>query len=74
MNPYDHEDAFKAANLHAGNVVNLSDALQFNTDKDMARALIFEAQKQYEELFNAFIAGVDYGRKNPRDKSAEETK
>lgn len=65
MNIYDHEDAFRAANLCAGNLTQLANVLKVSTDKDHARLLIEECQKTYENLFQAFIEGVDYGRKNP---------
>ncbi len=69
MNPYDHEDAFKAANLHAGAVVNLPEAVKWAKDHDLALCIINDARKTYSDLFDAFIAGVDYGRKNPLEKS-----
>lgn len=66
MNEYDHGDAFKDANLHAGRVVSLPEVLKRVTSKEQARAAIGEALVTYENLFTAFIAGVDYGRKNPK--------
>lgn len=64
-----HEDAFKAANLHAGKVVNLVDILQSSTPLT-APFLIESAQNAYEFVFAAFIAGVDYGRTNPTNQNS----
>lgn len=66
MNPYDHEDAFKDANLCAGKYTRLADALKGCDNKDLARNIIEECKDNYERLFNAFIEGVEYGRRNPK--------
>jgi hypothetical protein len=65
VNAYDHEDAFKEANLCAGNKIKLVDALKICKDKEVARVIISELRDQYQALFDAFIEGVDYGRRNP---------
>lgn len=74
MNEYDHEDAFKNANLCAGRLTKLSEALKFIKDRDTACAIILDCQKKYNDLFTAFIEGVDYGRKNPLHKIHGENK
>lgn len=71
MNEYDHEDAFKAANLCAGRLTKLSDALCVATDKYCAELIIADCQKKYADLFTAFIEGVDYGRRNPKWSKAQ---
>ncbi len=65
INIYDHEDAFKVANLCAGRRIKLVDVLKLCKDKDTAQLIIKGMQDQYENLFEAFIEGVEYGRKNP---------
>lgn len=67
MNQYDHEDAFKDANLFAGSKTALADALKWCSDKDTARKIIEDAQRQHLNLFEAYIAGVEYGRLNPKE-------
>lgn len=62
MKIYDHEDAFKAANLHAGRVIDLLVGLKCAEDMDQARAMISSMQGEYEKLFEAFIAGVSWAR------------
>lgn len=69
MNPYDHEDAFKDANLCAGRKTKLSEALKMAPDKDVARLIIADSQDRYQSLFDAFIEGVAYGRENPKKDS-----
>lgn len=66
MNDYDHEDAFKEANRCAGRLTNLAEALKTAESRDQASRIIKDAQEVYLNLFNAFIEGVDYGRRNPR--------
>ena len=68
MNNYDHEDAFNSANIFAGGRTKLAEALKLATDKCQASKIIEDAQRQYENLFDAFIEGVDYGRKHPKPK------
>lgn len=70
MNPYDHEDAFKDANRCAGRTTQLAEALKQVETQTQARTIILDCQNQYEALFNAFIEGVEYGRKNPRSEHA----
>lgn len=65
MNHYDHEDAFKEANLCAGRAVNLPEAIKLSLNKDQARLMILQCQDQYLALFDAFIQGVAWGRNNP---------
>ncbi len=65
MNVYDHEDAFKDANLCAGSKVKLSEALKSCQNKDLASVIIHDTQQRYRDLFDAFIEGVEYGRRNP---------
>lgn len=67
LNEYDHEDAFKDANLCAGRKTNLSDALKFCRDKDTARQIIGDLQGKHQALFEAFIEGVEWGRRHPKD-------
>lgn len=71
MNIYDHEDAFKFANRIAGKLTKLSDALKICNTQEQARLVILDCQEKYEALFEAFIAGVDYGRKNPKDEKVK---
>lgn len=65
MNEYDHEDAFKYANLCAGRLTKLADALKSAQSKDQASLIIQDCQLKYQDLFTAFIEGVEFGRKNP---------
>ena len=65
MNVYDHEDAFKDANLCAANKVKIAEALRGCTDRHLAISIIGDAQTQYQKLFDAFIEGVAYGREHP---------
>ena len=74
LNEYDHEDAFKSANMCAGRLTNMVEALKFCKDKDVARVLIGQMQETYQNLFTAFIEGVDYGRRNPRAEQKEDQK
>ncbi len=67
MNEYDHEDAFKSANRCAGRLTNLADALKMADTKDQARLIILDCQEKYQNLFTAFIEGVEYGRRNPKE-------
>lgn len=53
MNPYDREDA----NMPAGRKV-----------RQQAMLIIDGYKTMHEALFDAFIAGVEYGRKNPVEK------
>ena len=62
MNIYDHEDAFKAANLHVGKVIDLLAGLKCAKDLDQARVIIGTMQGEYEKLFDTFIAGVAWAR------------
>jgi hypothetical protein len=62
----DHEDAFKEANRCAGRKTKLSDVLKHAITKEQAQLVIFDSQEKYKDLFDAFIEGVDYGRKNPK--------
>jgi hypothetical protein len=62
MSIYDHEDAFEAANLHAGRVIDLPAGLKAAKDMDQARMIIGTMQGQYENLFEAFVAGVSWAR------------
>lgn len=64
MNPYDHEDAFKAANLYAGRVIDLPAGLKACSDMDQAKIMIASMQGDYQQIFAAFIEGVAYGRAN----------
>lgn len=66
MNEYDHEDAFKDASRCAGRLTNLSEAIKWASSKELASAIIYDSQKKYENLFTAFIEGVEWGRNNPR--------
>lgn len=74
MNIYDHEDAFKDANLCAGRLTNLPEALKMATDKDQARIIIRDCQDMYVNLFHAFIEGVEWGRKHPIEAPRGEKK
>lgn len=67
MNIYDHEDAFKEANLCAGQRTALADVLKAGLKKEHALAVIQGLQDTYLQLFEAFIEGVDYGRKHPSE-------
>lgn len=67
MNVYDHEDAFADANRCAGRRTKLADALKSCTSKDMAVKMINDLQVIYLDLFEAFIEGVEYGRRNPKE-------
>lgn len=69
-NSYDHEDAFKAANLHAGRVIALPAGLKAARDMNHARVLIDSMQDDYQRLFDAFIEGVRYGRENPLERQS----
>lgn len=62
---YDHEDAFKAANRCAGKRTKLADALKMADTADQGRLIILDCQEKYENLFEAFIEGVEYGRNTP---------
>jgi hypothetical protein len=60
----EHEDAYPAANRYAGEVTNLGKALSECSTTDEAKNTIAASQVVYTAIFNAFIAGVDWGRKN----------
>ncbi len=66
MNPYDHEDAFKSANRCAGRLTKLADALKTAETDLQARMIISDCQEKYQAIFDAFIEGVEYGRRNPK--------
>lgn len=66
---FDHEDAFSSANRHAQEVVGIAEKLKNAANEDEAKAAIAVGQVKHQELFTAFIAGVDYGRKNPEPGS-----
>lgn len=68
MNEYDHEDAFKDANLCAGRRTKLADALRRTHDKHLAHLIIADCQEKYLQIFEAFIEGVEWGRNNPKEK------
>lgn len=68
MNVYDHEDAFKSANRHAGSVVKLGDAIKHVTDRDSAVRIIDDCRNHYEDLFDAFISGVAWARQEEKNK------
>ncbi len=65
VNEYDHEDAIKDANGYAGRNIDIPKALKFAASKDQAMVIIVGLQDDYLKMFNAFIAGVDWGRENP---------
>lgn len=67
MNTYDHEDAFKDANYCAAKYTNLGDAIKLCGNKEVAALIIKELQDRYLHLFDAFIEGVDYGRRHPKE-------
>lgn len=69
MNTYDHEDAFRDANLHAGRVIDLPAGLKTARSMDQARAMIGTMQDQYEKLFEAFIAGVAWAREEAKQRT-----
>jgi hypothetical protein len=71
MNPYDHEDAFVAANRCAGRYTNLSAALRHADNQDMARIIIEDCKEKYQNYFDAFLEGVEYGRANPKEIDGE---
>ena len=62
MNIYDHEYAFKEANLCAGRRTKLADALGTAMDQHTARLIIQDCQDKYTNVFEAFIEGVAYAR------------
>ena len=64
MNSYDHEDAFRDANLHAGKVTDMPTALHSVQNLDHARVIIADLQFQYDRVFEAFIAGVAWARED----------
>lgn len=74
MNHYDHEDAFKDANRCAGRRTKLSDALKVAANVDSARVIIEDCQEKYLTIFEAFLEGVEYGRRNPKMPMVEERK
>lgn len=51
-----HEDAFQAANKYSGDVVNMA-------SRPINELSVKRMQKEHLELFEAFIAGVDWARK-----------
>ncbi len=69
MNAYDHEDAFKPANRCAGAKTKIGEALKMADTQDQARLILLDLQERYQALFDAFIEGVDWGRKNPKAES-----
>lgn len=66
MNHYDHEDAFKEANLCAGRFTNLAEELKDIKNPRVFELVIEDLKKKYEIIFSAFIEGVEWGRKNPK--------
>lgn len=62
INTYDHEDAFQSANRCAGRRTQIADALKLANNQDQARAIILDAQKKYEDIFESFIEGVAWAR------------
>lgn len=66
MNEYDHDDAFREANLCAGKLTDIGNAIKSAESKLQAQIILEELKKQYEKYFTAFIEGVDYGRKHPK--------
>lgn len=68
-----NEDATKAANLCARQLVDFLDELANATSAEKHREVIMQARKEHNIAFDAFIYGVEYGRNNPRiaDASAE---
>lgn len=63
---YEHEDAFKEANRCAGRLTRLAARLSNAVTDLEKRRVLEECRVEYQNLFSAFIAGVDFGRKNPK--------
>jgi len=70
---YEHEDAFKEANRCAGRRTDLARALKNCTGKDTAKLIIEDCKNKYENLFEAFIEGVEFGRTWPKEKTKSVT-
>lgn len=63
---YEHEDAFQEANKCAERLTSLSTALAYAKTEDEKAAAVYACRAAYQKFFSAFIAGVDYGRRNPK--------
>lgn len=66
MNITDHEDAFSAANRCAADKIDLVNVLKRLKTREEAVTTIEEACQTYSNLFDAFIEGVEHGRRNPK--------
>lgn len=63
-----NEDATKAANLCARQLVDFLDGLMAAQDDHERAAVIERAREHHANVFDAFIYGVDWGRANPREE------
>lgn len=64
-----NEDATKAANLCARQLVDFLDDLMASTTLEQREAVIERARREHLNVFDAFIYGVDWGRANPRESA-----
>ncbi len=65
FDPYEHEDAFQAANICAGTLTDLAGRLDGASTASEAKERLEDCKVAYERVFEAFLRGVDWGRKNP---------
>lgn len=63
---YEHEDVFKEANECAARLTSLASRLSGCKTNVEKQRVIEECRDAYQKFFSAFIAGVDFGRRNPK--------
>ena len=68
----EHDDCFKHANIYAADKVDLISEIKKCTTREQVKWRIKNVQDKYLDLFEAFIAGVDHGRKNARVKNTDD--
>lgn len=62
---FDNGDAVQEANYCAADLTNLAGMLNAAPSEELKQLAVITSQKIYRSAFDAFIYGVEYGRKFP---------
>lgn len=72
MSIYYHKDAFRDATKCAARLTKLGDELHVVEKIELAWIVFNSLKDKHRLIYDAFLEGVDWGRKHPRQKEGSE--